>query len=657
MIINNRNDGQDLDLTELPTDEYPVLSESTVSLAQATAEPNDAADAPPETKNESAKAALSLTQIEAEVSRLHAKWQSIDSEFKEREGRIAELQEEIAERESTIARLTADVASGQVALQAADEYAASNDGEIAALIRERGARDDKIDALSQALAAAESRHKETLDKLALAEAETTRLNQLILQEQATAADITERNRQVLADHDALQAKLQDLEIYINGRHDRWAELNAALADHKDALRSKEETIKTREATIAGHDEEKRQLTASIRDLERQCSELSGRRKEREEAYDELQKRLASHLAQTEQLRGENAARTKETEQAAKRELDKQQLVESLERDIAQRDANIAALIAQVDLGKTAVGELAAAKADLRRRVDDLENRSTELARQVQALSEELRASQDGQRVAQQQLADRAAQLASSQELLNAKAREAERLLDERDAAQKESARIRAELDTLGAHASELGRLRADAITEAKQLKIALTARNERISVLETELRVKQATADLLERSVSRITDLGTRLAALDERVNGGKHEETPSAPHAGTEPQPTVVDDGRNQEVFDVGERTGIEAGRKFRLTVDGQTFDYPISKKQMTIGRGHGTDIRVASHFVSRVHATIRTNGTATIIEDAGSKNGLVVNAERVQRHALRDGDVITLGDDLNMRFVDATH
>ena len=76
-----------------------------------------------------------------------------------------------------------------------------------------------------------------------------------------------------------------------------------------------------------------------------------------------------------------------------------------------------------------------------------------------------------------------------------------------------------------------------------------------------------------------------------------------------------------------------------------------------MTIGRGHGSDIRIASHFVSRVHAKISTNGIATIIEDAGSKNGILVNSERVQRRVLHDGDVVSLGGDLNLRFVDAMH
>ena len=76
-----------------------------------------------------------------------------------------------------------------------------------------------------------------------------------------------------------------------------------------------------------------------------------------------------------------------------------------------------------------------------------------------------------------------------------------------------------------------------------------------------------------------------------------------------------------------------------------------------MTIGRGHESDIRIASHFVSRVHAKISTKGAATIIEDAGSKNGILVNSERVKRRVLHHGDIVSIGGELNLKFVDAMH
>ncbi len=637
MITNSHNEERGLDITELPTDEYPVLSESALMMTQEAAELSDASA---ESKGEPVPAASPLAQLEAEVSRLHGKWQSIEPEFKKRETQIVLLNEEIRTRETAIARLIGDLERDAVALEAAEQRLEGKDAEIAELVAERRARDERIAALSQELADAQITHKRTLESLARAEAEAARLNDLLRQEQAATAAVASRNQQLLAQQELLQGKLQDLEIYINGRHDRWSALNAELAAHKHALLEREETVKARDAVIAQDDQERSQLAASIRDLERQCSELAGRRKEREEAYDELQKKLAGHFAEAEQLKTEYANRTKETELAAKNALDTQHRIESLEGGITRRDEDIDALNAKVQQGKLAIGELTTAKTALGNRVDELEK---ELAERTQQLSKE------------------------------------------RDAAQKEAARIGAELDTMSAHSIELGRLRGEAVAENHQLTLALTAQQKLVARLETEIRAKQATVDVLERSVERITDLGASLAALDQQMNGGngKREVEQSAPPSGTfaptvaadhriaaaapaatdlidvdlQPMDLLLDAEPNGNVVDIGERTQVEAGRKLVVTIGGRAFDYPILKKDITIGRGHDSDIRITSHFISRVHARLSTNGVATIIEDAGSKNGVLVNSKRVLRRVLRDGDVVNLGDDSSLRFVDATH
>ena len=98
-------------------------------------------------------------------------------------------------------------------------------------------------------------------------------------------------------------------------------------------------------------------------------------------------------------------------------------------------------------------------------------------------------------------------------------------------------------------------------------------------------------------------------------------EALPMHPRLGDEP---------DQDIVDIGEPTDSEADRKLIVTIGGEAFDYPLVKERMTIGRGRDSDIRIASHFVSRVHAKINTDGDATIIEDAGSKNGITVNSER---------------------------
>jgi pSer/pThr/pTyr-binding forkhead associated (FHA) protein len=115
------------------------------------------------------------------------------------------------------------------------------------------------------------------------------------------------------------------------------------------------------------------------------------------------------------------------------------------------------------------------------------------------------------------------------------------------------------------------------------------------------------------------------------------------------------VDEHDHEEIVDIGRPQGNEPAGKLIVTIGGEERDYPIVSNVMTIGRGHASDIRIASHFVSRLHAKVRTDEGATIIEDAGSKNGVLVNSQRVRRRVLHHGDIVSLGGDFNLRFVDS--
>jgi chromosome segregation ATPase len=690
MSKDNDNNERASDITDQPTGEYPVLHEIAEAYESATVAPHNGTVTPTPQTEAPAKAAFWLTHLEAEVTRMHAKWQSIETEFHNRETRISRLHEEVQVRESTIANLTAELLRGASALEDANERLVRKDAEIAALVADRRTRDERIAALSTELADGEVVRKETLERIARKEAEMAGVNDAVERERAALATIEERNRQLLIEHDVLQAKLQDLETYVDGRRDRWFQQDAKLADYESTLISAEKTINARNAVIARHDEEEQKLVRRVHELERQCAEFDSRRKDSEGAYDELQKILAVHVEQSEQLKNEYTRRAKDSEHAVKRALESQQHIDSLERDLKRRDEVIDALKADAEQSKLAAAELATAKGALAEQIGELEKGLTEGLRQTQVLRDELRASQDQLRRAQEQLAERTAQLTSREQAFDQELQVVERLNSELRASEKEHERTRAERDALEAHTLELGKVRGEELAESEHLKRALAAQQALAVQLETELRAKQATADLLERSVERLSDLGASLAALDQQMNdsvtGGKRAAEPpvlplsdyaatvaddrlsaAAPppttHAGVDADADAdeVDSipvlGLEEEahVVDVGEPTAGETGRKLVITIGGEAFHYPLRKERMTIGRGHGSDIRIASHFVSRVHAKIATNGSATVIEDAGSKNGVLVNSERVLRRVLHDGDVINLGYDLNLRFVDA--
>jgi chromosome segregation ATPase len=668
--MHNNNEDHGVAITEQATGEYPVLSIDD-TIEQRSAERPERTD----------KAAFWLTHLETELDRLHAKWQSIDAEFTARAARIAELQKDVEAREAVIGRLTTDLRGETKALEAAGERLVGKDREIAVLVEDRQQRDERIAILATELADAEVAHKGALERIAQAEAEATRLKDTIRDEQAAAAAVGARNQELLAEQGRLRGQVQDLEIYINGRHDRWSALNSQLADYKNSLLQLEQTLKDRDAAFARNDEQKQQLDARILDLERQGVELATQLTRREEAYDGLQEKLSASFEQNERLKAEYAQRLSETEQAVKTAADAQSRIESLELGTKGRDESIEALKAEIERGAAALGELIAAKDGLVQRVDELEKGLAERSQQAEALREDLRMSHHQLQLAQQQLSDRTAQLASNQQALDQKSRHTERLSNDLSAMHKDAAGMRASIQKLETQAAELDRQRREAATEAEQLKLQAAAQQKRITLLETELLAKQATEDLLERSVGRITDLGASVAALDQRMSGGGGsppaeqlasslndfaatldgtDRMAAAAAAATEqtellPIRALLDEHDGDDVFDIGCPTSTESGRKLIVSIGGEDFDYPIVSNVITIGRGRASDIRIASHFVSRVHAKVRTNEGATIIEDAGSKNGVLVNSERVRRRVLHDGDVVNIGGDFNLRFVDA--
>ena len=72
---------------------------------------------------------------------------------------------------------------------------------------------------------------------------------------------------------------------------------------------------------------------------------------------------------------------------------------------------------------------------------------------------------------------------------------------------------------------------------------------------------------------------------------------------------------------------------------------DYPLTKERMTIGRKAANDIAVDNLAVSGKHALVITILDDSFLEDLGSTNGTFVNGKVIKKHALRNGDVISIG------------
>ena len=78
-----------------------------------------------------------------------------------------------------------------------------------------------------------------------------------------------------------------------------------------------------------------------------------------------------------------------------------------------------------------------------------------------------------------------------------------------------------------------------------------------------------------------------------------------------------------------------------------GENKRVPITHWENVIGRSKSSDILIDKPTVSRNHAVLtRYDDGSWTVTDAGSKAGTLVNGEKIQIRAIREGDVITIAD-----------
>ena len=73
---------------------------------------------------------------------------------------------------------------------------------------------------------------------------------------------------------------------------------------------------------------------------------------------------------------------------------------------------------------------------------------------------------------------------------------------------------------------------------------------------------------------------------------------------------------------------------------------EFPLDKECITIGRKPDNDIELNNLSVSGHHAQIITILNDSFLEDLNSTNGTFVNAKLIRKFALRNGDVIGIGE-----------
>ncbi|MEW6730431.1 MAG: adenylate/guanylate cyclase domain-containing protein [Acidobacteriota bacterium] len=82
-------------------------------------------------------------------------------------------------------------------------------------------------------------------------------------------------------------------------------------------------------------------------------------------------------------------------------------------------------------------------------------------------------------------------------------------------------------------------------------------------------------------------------------------------------------------------------------INSDGQSFEFPITKDEVKIGRSPSkNDLVLPSKQVSIAHASIKRINDRFLLTDLKSTNGTYVNNERIAEHWLRDGEYFAIAN-----------
>jgi len=118
-------------------------------------------------------------------------------------------------------------------------------------------------------------------------------------------------------------------------------------------------------------------------------------------------------------------------------------------------------------------------------------------------------------------------------------------------------------------------------------------------------------------------------------VSGGQRAQAGYV-DGGRQPAPQAARSNQPQQV-------ALNRKARVLIEVDGRIIgERQLNKAVLTVGRLSGNDVQVPSQRVSRLHAKIRWENGAWMIEDAESLNGLVYQGHLVDKHVLAHGDRI---------------
>jgi FHA domain len=178
---------------------------------------------------------------------------------------------------------------------------------------------------------------------------------------------------------------------------------------------------------------------------------------------------------------------------------------------------------------------------------------------------------------------------------------------------------------------------ADQALEIAALRAELKRLTRDYEIVQQQLRSRDARLESLRRELAAAgtPGRGAELSSTLEIPLPAAECSATLPPTATQEPLPTAQP-----------QRSPRRDGVPQLIPMDQAEAPIALSRDVVTIGRARGNDVCLASNAVSRDHARLLVARRLVTLVNVSSTNGCFVNDQRVQRHRLRDGDKVRIGD-----------
>lgn len=538
---------------------------------------------------------LSIHRLEKEIQRLQSNWIAIEDDLRERDTAIEDLEQALADRADSIEDLEQGLANRADSIEDLEQ-------ELRDASDTRAELEAGIDDLQTKIKA----QVEQLDKKGTAlELSESSLEQTVREFEA-AREALEKARTEAAE---LQRRSLDHKQIADDRDQRatWLEsenrrLGTVLDDLKVYVDGRKARWTDQESSMEALEKALSAKEEALKRYEREKAQFGATIQELRERADELSVLYKEYEKERHELRASLAVRTEEFESVTKELQEERQASEIF--------------VSNVDKHSQQIESMETLLEDERQTVASLNNQINNSERTNRELSESLDTEKTARQSVNEDLHERDTRIEAIELELTEKSAELLTMEEQRHGLE---AKLQQQQTDNTALELKLDNLEV----EKDSLRGSLERQENAVKNLEYELHAKLETIAVIGHKVERLNNIEETIHKLDERVFKNTH-------------------DSDEREITRIME------------TLNGnRSVKYPLFKKVMVIGRGADCDIQVRRQYISRRHARLISDNDGVIIEDIGSKNGILVNAERVLHHRLEDGDIVDIGE-LQFRFVD---